>query len=205
MAQKNMSSNPLADKLKGHVPDFVRAQLTQAKFDDLTPLRLAHFLAQCDHESGGFKHTVENTNYNAKGLLATFGKRFDGVADQYARNPEAIANRAYANRLGNGDEASGDGNAYRGRGYIQLTGRDNYDRCGMCLGIDFIKEPDLVAKAYPLATALWFFKSNKIWDLCDKGATEQAVKEVTRRVNGERCLGLDERIKLFNKYWGLLK
>jgi putative chitinase len=203
MAQESMSINPLADKLKGHIPDFVHAQLTQVAFDGMTPLRLAHFLAQCDHESGGFKHTVENTNYSSKGLLATFGKRFQGVAEQYARKPEAIANRAYADRLGNGNEASGDGNRFKGRGYIQLTGRDNYNRAGMCLGIDFIKNPDLVADAYALTVALWFFKSNKIWEVCT-APTEQAVIAVTRRVNGG-TIGLDERIKLFFKYLELLK
>ena len=199
-----MSINPLADKLHGHIPYFVRAQLTQSVFDELTPLRLAHFLAQCDYESQRFARTVENLNYSEEGLKKTFGDRFKGVAQDYAHKPEAIANRAYADRLGNGDEASGDGNAFKGRGYIQLTGRDSYNRCGMCLGTDFIAKPDLVAQAYPLATALWFFKSNKIWDVCDRGDTGQVVKEVTRRVNGG-TIGLDERIKRFNFYWGILK
>lgn len=198
-----MSNNPLADKLHGHIPAFVHAQLTQVAFDGMTPLRLAHFLAQCDHESQGFKRLEENLNYSAAGLLATFGKHFQGVAEAYARKPVAIANRAYADRLGNGDEASGDGWKYRGRGFIMLTGRDNYMRAGMCLGMDFIKNPEFVAQGYPLSVALWFFKSNKIWDVCTE-PTEKAVKEVTRRVNGERCLGLDERIKLFNKYWGII-
>lgn len=199
-----MSTNPLADRLKGKIPDFVHAQLTQAAFDGVTPLQLAHFLAQCDHESGGFKRLEENLNYSAAGLLTTFGKRFQGVAEQYARKPAAIANRAYADRMGNGDEASGDGWKFRGRGFIMLTGRDNYNRAGLCLGVDFIKNPDFVAQGYALTVALWFFKSNKIWDVCT-APTEQAVKEVTRRVNGERCLGLEERIELFNKYWDIFK
>jgi putative chitinase len=202
MAQKSISTNPLADKLKGKIPDFVHAQLTQVSFDGLTPLRLAHFLAQCDHESGGFKQTVENTNYSAAGLLATFGKRFQGVSEQYARKPVAIANRAYADRLGNGDEASGDGNKFKGRGFIMLTGRDNYNRAGICLGVDFIKNPDFVAQGYALTVALWFFKSNKIWDVCT-APTEQAVIAVTRRVNGG-TIGLEDRIKCFNKYWAIL-
>jgi len=199
-----MSINPLADKLKGKIPDFVHAQLTQAVFDGLTPLRLAHFLAQCDHESQGFTRTEENLNYSAEGLVKTFGKHFKGVSNAYARKPVAIANRAYANRMGNGNEASGDGWKFRGRGFIQLTGRDNYNRAGICLGVDFIKNPEFVAQGYALTVALWFFKSNKIWDKCDLGATEQAVKEVTRRVNGG-TIGLDDRIKCFNKYWEILK
>ena len=199
-----MSIHTLADRLKHHIPDSVYAQLTQATFDDLTPLRRAHFLAQCDHESQGFTRTVENLNYSEEGLIKTFGKRFAGVSERYARKPEAIANRAYADRLGNGNEASGDGWKYRGRGYIQLTGKDNYNHAGFCLGRDFLENPDLVAQAYPLATASWFFKYNDIWRVCDRGATEQTVKEVTRRVNGG-TIGLDDRIKKFNYYWGILK
>lgn len=99
------------EKLKGHIPDSVLNELSEF---DLTPLQAAHFLAQCDHESSGFKRTIENLNYSAKGLLATFGKRFAGVAERYARNPEAIANHAYADRLGNMNEASGDGFYRRG-------------------------------------------------------------------------------------------
>lgn len=196
--------NLLAEKLRGKIPDFVHAQLTPAVLDGLTPLRLAHFLAQCDHESAGFKRTIENLNYSAAGLLKTFSRHFQGVAEQYARQPEKIANRAYANRMGNGTEASGDGWKFRGRGYIQLTGRDNYNRAGISLGVDFISNPDLAAQAYPLSTALWFFKVNNIWEICDRGATEQTVKEVTRRVNGG-TIGLDDRIKLFFKYWKILK
>jgi putative chitinase len=199
-----MTNHPLIDKLHGHIPDDVSAQLTQTTFDDITPLRLAHFLAQCDHESGGFRYVVENLNYSAEGLIKTFGKRFAGVAERYARKPEAIANRAYADRLGNGNESSGDGWRYIGRGYIQITGKDNYKHAGFCLGRNFLENPDLVAQAYPLATAAWFFKYNDIWRICDRGATEQVVKEVTRRVNGG-TIGLEERIKLFNKYWEILK
>ena len=148
---------------------------------------------------------TENLNYSAAGLLATFGKRFNGVSETYARKPEKIANRAYADRLGNGNEASGDGWRFRGRSFIQLTGRDGYTRAGKDLKQDFINNPNLAANECALKVALWFFTSQKIWTVCDIGATEQAVKEVTRRVNGEKCLGLDDRIKLFNKYWGILK
>ena len=192
-------------KLKSSIPATVYNQLMRETLDNITPLRLAHFLAQCDHESGGFVRLTENLNYSAAGLLATFGKRFNGVSETYARKPEKIANRAYADRLGNGNEASGDGWRFRGRSFIQLTGRDNYTRAGKDLKQDFVNNPNLVATEYALKVALWFFTSQKIWTVCDIGATEQAVKEVTRRVNGEKCLGLDDRIKLFNKYWSVLK
>ena len=195
----------MIEKLKGSIPATVYNQLMRETLDNITPLRLAHFLAQCEHESGGFVRLTENLNYSASGLLATFGKRFNGVSETYARKPEKIANRAYADRLGNGNEASGDGWRFRGRSFIQLTGRDGYTRAGKDLKQDFINNPNLVATEYALKVALWFFTSQKIWIVCDTGATEQAVKEVTRRVNGEKCLGLDDRIKLFNKYWGILK
>ncbi len=195
----------MIEKLKNSIPTTVYNQLTRETLDNITPLRLAHFLAQCDHESGGFVRLTENMNYSAAGLLATFGKRFNGVSETYARKPEKIANRAYADRLGNGNEASGDGWRFRGRSFIQLTGRDGYTRASKDLKQDFINNPNLVATEYALKVALWFFTSQKIWTVCDTGATEQAVKEVTRRVNGEKCLGLDDRIKLFNKYWSVLK
>jgi putative chitinase len=196
--------NPLAEKLRGKIPDFVNAQLTPSILDGMTPLRLAHFLAQCDHESQGFKRTVENLNYSAAGLLKTFSRHFQGVSEQYARQPEKIANRAYSDRLGNGNEQSGDGWRFRGRGFIQLTGRDNYKRAGIDLGVDFIRNPNLVATDCPLSTALWFFKVNNLFEVCDRGATEQVVKDVTRRVNGG-TIGLDDRIKKFNYYWSILK
>ena len=117
------------NKLKGHVPDTVIAQLPEVmtKFKIDTSLKLAHFLAQVGHESGGFKVVTENLNYSAQGLQNIFGKYFPGnLEESYARQPQKIANRVYASRMGNGDEASGDGYKFRGRGYIQLTGRNNY-------------------------------------------------------------------------------
>jgi putative chitinase len=119
--------------LRGHIPDAVIAQIpdTAAKFEINTPLRLAHFLAQCGHESGGFKAVNENLNYSAKGLLGTFGKYFDGTtAAQYEKKPEMIASRVYGNRMGNGDESTKEGYKFRGRGYIQLTGKSNYTKFG---------------------------------------------------------------------------
>jgi len=195
------------EKLKGHVPDAVIAQIpdTAAKFNITTPLRLAHFLSQCGHESGGFKLVQENLNYSAKGLANTFKKYFlnESAAAPYAKNPQKIANRVYGNRMANGDEASGDGWKYHGRGYIQLTGRDNYTKFAKFIGEDTVNNPDLVATKYPLASAAFFFDSNKLWSICDKGSDEATVAAVTKRVNGG-TLGLPDRLKHFKEYYALL-
>jgi putative chitinase len=194
-------------KLKGHVPDAVIAQIpdTAAKFNITTPLRLAHFLAQCGHESGGFKAVSENLNYGAKGLLGVFPKYFNAEsAAAYERKPEKIANRVYASRMGNGDEASGEGYKFRGRGYIQLTGKSNYTNFTKFIGEDCIANPDLIATKYPLASAAFFFNSNNLWAICDKGADEATVTAVTKRVNGG-TIGLADRLKHFNEYYTLLK
>jgi putative chitinase len=195
------------DVLKGHIPDAVIAQIpdTAAKFNITTPLRLAHFLAQCGHESGGFKFINENLNYSADGLKRIFGKYFPGdLANSYARQPEKIASRVYGARMGNGDESTGEGFKYRGRGYIQLTGKSNYTSFAKFIGEDTVANPDLVATKYPLASAAFFFDSNKLWSICDKGADEATVTAVTKRVNGG-TIGLPDRIKHFNEYYNLLK
>jgi len=195
------------DKLKGHLPDSVIAQIpdTAAKFNITTPLRLSHFLAQCGHESGGFKAVTENVNYSADGLKKIFGKYFPGnMSDLYARQPEKIASRVYASRMGNGDEASREGFKFRGRGFIQLTGKSNYTNFTKFIGEDCIATPDLVATKYPLASAAFFFDSNKLWSICDKGADDATVTAVTKRVNGG-TIGLPDRIKHFKEYYSLLK
>lgn len=201
------TSNFKLDKLKGHVPDSVIAQIPQtaAKFNITTPLRLAHFLAQCGHESGGFKAVRENLNYSAKGLRGTFGKYFptDALANAYQKNPEKIANRVYSSRMGNGDEASGEGWKYRGRGYIQLTGKSNYTAFDKTVEDDIVNNPDLVATKYPLSSAAFFFDSNKLWGICDKGSDDASVTAVTKRVNGG-TIGLADRIKHFKEYYSLL-
>ena len=202
------STGPMKiEKLKGHIPDAVLAQIpdTVAKFDLGTPLRLAHFLAQCGHESGGFKAVVENLNYGAKGLVGTFKKYFptEAAALPYERKPEKIANRVYANRMANGDEASGDGFKFRGRGYIQLTGRANYTSFNKFVDEDVVASPDLVATKYPLLSAAWFFHSNGLHKLADGGATDTVVTTVTKRVNGG-TIGLADRIKHFKEYYSLL-
>ena len=190
------------EKLKGHVPDAVIAQIpdTAAKFNITTNLRLAHFLAQCGHESGGFKAVNENLNYGAKGLLGVFPKYFNAAtAAQFERKPELIAAKVYANRMGNGDEASKDGWKFRGRGYIQLTGKSNYTNFTKFIGEDCVANPDLVATKYPLASAAFFFNSNNLWAICDKGADDATVTAVTKRVNGG-TIGLADRIKHFKEF-----
>jgi putative chitinase len=168
-------------------------------------LRLAHFLAQCAHESGHFNRTIENLNYSVEGLKATFPDYFPGqLSESYARNPAKIGARVYADRMGNGDEASGDGYTFRGRGYIQLTGKSNYARFGEFVGADTVANPDLVASQYPLASAGFFFDLNDIWSVCDRGSSGDVITAVTKKVNGGKN-GLPERTKLFNDYYALLQ
>jgi len=195
------------DKLKGHIPDAVIAAIpdTAAKFNITNVLRLAHFLAQAGHESGGFKVTSENLNYSSKGLLGIFPRYFTpALAESYARQPQKIANRVYGGRMGNGAEATGDGFKFRGRGYIQLTGKDNYTAFDKTVPEDILANPDLVATKYALASAAWFFNKNGLWTICDKGADQGTVTAVTKRVNGG-TIGLPDRIKHFNEYYNLLK
>ena len=195
------------DKLKGHIPDSVIAAIpdTAAKFNITNVLRLAHFLAQAGHESGQFKATSENLNYSSKGLLGIFPRYFTpALAEQYARQPQKIANRVYGGRMGNGAEITGDGFKFRGRGYIQLTGKDNYTQFDKAVPEDILTNPDLVSGKYALMSAAWFFDKNKLWGICDKGADQGTVTAVTKRVNGG-TIGLPDRIKHFNEYYNLLK
>jgi putative chitinase len=195
------------DKLKGHIPDSVIAAIpdTAAKFNITNVLRLAHFLAQAGHESGQFKATSENLNYSSKGLLGIFPRYFNAAtAEQYARKPEMIASKVYGGRMGNGAEATKDGYKFRGRGYIQLTGKDNYTQFDKAVPEDILANPDLVATKYALMSAAWFFDKNKLWGICDKGADQATVTAVTKRVNGG-TIGLPDRIKHFNEYYNLLK
>jgi len=195
------------DALKGHIPDGVIQMIpdTAAKFQINTPLRLAHFLAQCGHESGGFRATQENLNYSAKGLMGIFKKYFptEAIANAYQRNPQKIANKVYASRMGNGDEGSGEGYKFRGRGYIQLTGKDNYTAFGKSIGEDIPSNPDVVASKYALLSAAWFFNKNKLHIMADGGATDAVVTSITKRVNGG-TIGLADRIKHFKEYYHLL-
>ena len=206
------------EALKGHLPDSVIAQIpdTAKKFNITNVLRLSHFLAQCAHESGGFKAVSENLNYGSEGLLGTFKSDFDTnhnkvleaneklKANTLSRNPEAIANFVYANQNGNGNEASGDGWKYRGRGYIQCTGRLNYLGFSKFIGEDCVTNPDLVSTKYPMASAAWFFDKNNLWKICDLGSTDDVVTKVTKKINGG-VNGLLDRQEKFDKFWKILK
>jgi putative chitinase len=192
-------------KLKGHVPDAVISQIPDVieKFKINTPLRLAHFLAQCGHESGGFRTVFENLNYSASGLKNIFPKYFPGnLSESYARNPEKIASKVYGSRMGNGNEATKDGYKFRGRGAVQLTGKDNYKAFGKAIGVDLLANPDLVATKYSLVSAAWFFKTNCV-KKCDAGATKAVIESVSKCVNGG-LIGISHRIEEFNKFYKLL-
>jgi putative chitinase len=195
------------DKLKGHIPQAVIDMIpdTAAKFNINTPLRLAHFLAQCGHESGGFRATQENLNYSAKGLNSIFRKYFptEASATAYARQPAKIASKVYGNRMGNGPESTGEGFKFRGRGYIQLTGKENYTAFGKSIGEDIISNPDIVASKYALLSAAWFFSKNGLHKMADEGSSDQVVTKITKRVNGG-TIGLPDRIKHFKEYYKLL-
>jgi putative chitinase len=175
-----------------------------AAFYKLSPDRAAHFFAQTAHESGGFKAFSENLNYGAKGLRGIFGKYFqtDAIAKAYERQPQRIANRAYANRMGNGDEASGEGWLFRGRGSLQLTGKFNFKAFSDYIGRpDVMTNPDIVATELAFESALWFFDKNKLWSICDKGINEAAIRELSSRINGSKNPhGLDDRRMKTKKY-----
>ena len=195
------------EKLKGHIPDAVIAMIPAVaqKFQIDSALRLAHFLAQCGHESGGFRLTKENLNYSAKGLNGIFKKYFPTLesALPYERKPEKIANKVYGGRMGNGPEASGDGAKFCGRGYIQLTGKDNYTAFGKSIGEDVCANPQVVAEKYALLSAAWFFSKNGLHKMADGGASDAVVTSITKRVNGG-TIGLADRIKHFKEYYSLL-
>lgn len=193
------------DKLKGHIPDSVIAQIpdTAAKFKIDTPLKLAHFLAQCGHESGGFKVVNENLNYSSDGLKKIFPKYFPGtLSESYARQPEKIASRVYGGRMGNGIEETKEGFKFRGRGFIQLTGKDNYTAFGKSINEDVISNPDVVSTKYPLLSAAWFFSKNCLSKCIDE--SDATITSVTKCVNGGTN-GLEDRKKHFKEYYLLLK
>lgn len=172
----------------------------------LTNNQAAHFFGQCAHESGNFKVFSENLNYSADGLTKIFKKYFPTTASTagYARKPEKIANKVYGNRMGNGPESSGDGWRYRGRGPIQLTGKDNYTAFAKDIGRpDILTNPDIVAGELAFESALWFFRKNNLLAIADKGVTDAIITQITKRVNGGTH-GLDDRLKKTKQYanWG---
>ena len=195
------------EALSKKLPASVMAEIPVIieKFGIDGPLRLSHFLSQCAHESGNFKFLKENLNYSADGLRKIFPKYFPTIeaANKYARQPEKIANKVYGGRMGNGDEASGDGFKFRGRGYIQLTGKDNYAAFDKFVDDDIMADPDLVATKYPLTSAAFFFHKNKLWDVCDKGHGDDVVLAVTKRVNGGTH-GLTDRQEKFDLFHSTL-
>ena len=172
----------------------------------LSPIRAAHFFAQTSHETGGFKAFSENLNYSAQGLQGIFGKYFPGTLEEsYARQPEKIANRVYADRMGNGNEASGDGWKFRGRGALQLTGKTNYEAFAKYLGNNEVMEnPDLVATKYSFESAMFFFERNKLWAICDQGINDAAILALTKRINGGTH-GLEDRKAKTYKYYEYVK
>ena len=205
MSMKSLQTKigTVADGIFG--PNTLRLAM---EFYKMTPERAAHFFAQTAHETGNFKAFSENLNYSAKALDAVFGKYFSraGVdANEYARQPEKIANRVYANRMENGDEASGDGWKYRGRGALQLTGKVNYKAFA-----EYMKKPELVESPEPVAdeyafeSAFFFFDRNKLWSICDTGVSEESILKLTKRINGGTN-GLDHRRELTQKYYKWVK
>lgn len=202
--------------IKGLIPSNVYEEIPSIieKFKINTPLRLSHFLAQCSHESGNFKFVVENLNHSAKTLASTWPTRFavnpkqkplipNDLANQIQRNPKLIGNKVYSNRMGNGPESSDDGFNFRGRGYIQLTGKDNYTAFDKFVEEDVVKNPDLVSEKYPLLSAAWFFDKNNINTISDEGSTNEVVTKVTKRVNGG-TIHLEDRIKKFKEFHKVL-
>jgi putative chitinase len=182
-------------------PGTLKAALN---FFNMTPERAAHFFGQTAHETGGFKAFSENLNYGAPGLLGIFKKYFpdQATADAYARKPEKIANRVYANRMGNGDEDSGDGYKFRGRGALQLTGKDNYQAFADYLGKpEIMDDPDLVADEYAFESAMFFFERNKLWTICDQGVNDNTILQLTKKVNGGTH-GLEDRTEKTKKFYG---
>ena len=184
-------------------PGTLKAALA---FYKLTPLRAAHFFAQTAHETGEYKLFSENLSYSTDGLKKIFGKYFPGtLAEGYSRNPEKIANRVYGNRMGNGDEASGEGWKFRGRGALQLTGKENYTAFYKYLNKpEILVNPDLVANEYAFESAMFFFDKNKLWTICDKGIDDVSITALTKRINGG-TLGLDHRKALTLKYYEYVK
>ena len=188
--------------------DFGPGTMKKAmEFYKLTPVRAAHFFAQTAHETGGFKIFTENLNYSTKGLVSTFGKYFvnEVTAKPFEKNPEKIANRVYAGRMGNGNSLTGDGYKFRGRGALQLTGKENYKAFS-----DYLKKPeimtnpDLVATTYSFESAMFFFDKNKLWSICDQGVTDASILALTKRINGGTH-GLADRSEKTKKYYQYVK
>lgn len=176
------------------------------KYFKLTPEAAAHFFGQTAHETGGFHLFTENLNYSATALQSIFKKYFPGnLAELYARQPIKIGSRAYANRMGNGDEASQQGYFFRGRGALQTTGKVNYEAFSKSIDKpEIMTTPDLVATDYSFEAAIFFFNTNKLWDICKKGVNDATILALTKKINGGTN-GLDDRMSLTKRYYSWLK
>jgi putative chitinase len=192
----------------GATPDGVfgrQTMLKSAAYWKISKEQAANFFGQLSHETGGFKAFSENLNYSADRLLVVFPKYFKSktTAYNYAKKPEAIANRVYGGRMGNGDEKSGDGWKFRGRGAIQLTGRDNYQAFSDFMGDkDIINKPDIVATKYAFDSAIFYFTRNNIWSPA-KSVSAESNLIITKKINGG-VNGIKDRLAHVQKYYSLI-
>jgi putative chitinase len=197
----------MLNKLHNKIPIQVLNELgdVMKQFNITNSFRLTHFLAQVAHESGNFRFVRENLNYSTEGLLKVFPRYFDrNTAPLYARKPEQIANIVYESRMGNGNRNTGDGWRFRGRGYLQLTGRTNYKAFSEHIGdVNIMINPDLIATKYPLTSAGWFFEKNKLWTICDQGVDLATIRRVSQRVNGG-FNGISDRVSKTNVLFNIL-
>jgi putative chitinase len=208
MSSTNLNPFIQLQRELGLKPDGIfgkNSLLALTKHFNLKKESAAHFFAQLSHETNNFRFFEENLNYSKEGLLRVFRKYFDNEsASQYARKPQMIANRVYANRMGNGDEGSGDGWLYRGRGAIQLTGRTNYVLFGQWLDdMNVVTRPDLVKDEYSFDCAIFFFDVNNLWRVINGRVDDTTITALTRRINGGTN-GLAHRRKLTYEYYRLL-
>ena len=180
----------------------VKTLKNAADFYKMSKVRAAHFFGQTSHESGGFNVFSENLNYSAEALLKVFPKYFNAAsAADCARNPQKIANKVYSGRMGNGPEASGDGWTSRGRGALQITGKDNYTAFSKHLNRpDIITTPELLSGELAFESAIWFFDKNQLWPICDKGIDDATITSVTKKINGG-TIGLDDRVSKTKLYF----
>jgi putative chitinase len=205
-----MTPIQLYQQSKGLKPDGVIGKVTLAEIKKdcniANDIQLAHFMGQCHHETGGFRLPSENLNYDSAGLRKVFSKYFptDILAAQYTRQPMRIANRVYASRMGNGNEASGDGWRFRGRGAIQLTGKSNYQAFSNYVkDLEIISNPDIVATKYFFKSAEFFFNCNNLWLVANKGIDGTVIRELTKKINGGTH-GIEDRIRQTNLYYSIL-
>jgi len=190
-------------KFVGAKDDGIIGRETLTKFMNklgISKAMTAHFFGNVDHESGGFRITTENMNYSAARLLQVFPKYFNRMnVNEYAGDPVAIGNRVYGGRMGNNPD---EGYKFRGRGFLQTTGKNNYRSFGEHIGVDLINNPDLVATEYAIESAIFFFQSNKLFHLVDD-ISESSIVKMRKRINGGTNGLSDVRIKV-KKYYNLI-